>query len=39
MALITKILIFLFKKNYHLVQLYIITQGIKYPGIPEYFKT
>jgi hypothetical protein len=38
MALITKILIFLFKKNYYLAQSYIITQGIRHPRIPEYLK-
>jgi hypothetical protein len=38
MALIIKILIFLFKKNYYLTQSYIITQNIGYPGIPEYLK-
>jgi hypothetical protein len=39
MALIIKILISLFKKNYYLAQLYIITQGIRHPKIPEYLKT
>jgi hypothetical protein len=38
MVLITKILIFLFKKNYYLAQSYIITQGIGHPGIPGYLK-
>jgi hypothetical protein len=33
MALMTKIFIFLFKKNYHLAQSYIITQGIGHLGI------
>jgi hypothetical protein len=38
MALMTKILISLFKKNYYLAQSYIITQGIRYPGILRYLK-
>jgi hypothetical protein len=39
MALIIKILISLFKKNYYLIQSYITTQNIGHPGIPGYFKT
>jgi hypothetical protein len=39
MALMTKIFISLFKKNYYLAQLYIITQGIGHPGILKYLKT
>jgi hypothetical protein len=38
MALIIRILIFLYKKNYYLAQLYITTQDIKHPGISKYLK-
>jgi hypothetical protein len=39
MALIIKIFISLFKRNYYLTQLYIITQDIEYLGIFRYLKT
>jgi hypothetical protein len=38
MALIIKILISLFKRNYRLVQLYTKMQGIKYPKTLRYLK-
>jgi hypothetical protein len=38
MVLIIKILIFLFRRNYRLTQLYIKIQDIGHPEIHRYFK-